>query len=98
MLHVELPVSVIPQRDMLSPKASLKSTTKYIGKNAASPLVAKPELAQSYMHHPRIARLWFGGRFLSLVGIRGVFNIAATRDPKMNSVNRQSVFTLCHFT
>ena len=50
MLHDELPVSVIPHRDVLSPKASLKSTTKYIGKNAASPLVAKPELAQSYMH------------------------------------------------
>ena len=46
-LQVELPVNVIPRKVALSPRASLKTNTKYTGKMAATPLVANAEFAQS---------------------------------------------------
>ena len=48
---MELPVKVMPRKALFSPTASLKRKTKYTGKMAATPDVAKAEFAKSYMHH-----------------------------------------------
>lgn len=53
-LHIELPVKVKPKNTASFPKASLNKMTKYKGTIAAVPLVAKAELAQSYIHQARI--------------------------------------------
>ena len=69
--HSELPVKVSPRKEALSPTASLKRKTKYMGMMAATPLVAKAELAKSYMHQPRMIRRWPTGRSPTLVSAVG---------------------------
>ena len=66
-LHTELPVNVSPRKDAFSPRASLNRKTKYMGMIAATPLVAKAELAQSYMHQARMIRRWPTGRSPTVV-------------------------------